>query len=194
MSGNPVAGARQEKAERATDRGGKGSENGRSPRATNLPPLWTVAPPKRLPSGGLFFVLGYFEQLDVEHQGGVGRDHAATALLAVGELGRDGELAHAADLHAFDALVPALDDIARAEGEVERVAAAAAGVELLAVGELADVVHEDVVAGARRGAAADDQVLDDQAAGDEVVGFLHGGLLSGVSGVGAHCTGFSAPY
>src|SRR5688572_32989888 len=104
------------------------------------------------------------------------RDDAAAALVAVGERGGDGELALAADLHAFDALVPALDDVARAEREVERVAARAARVELLPAGEPADVVDHDVLAGGGAGALADDEVFLDEPAGDEVVGLGHGRL------------------
>src|SRR5688572_2042774 len=102
------------------------------------------------------------------------RDHAAAAVLAVGERGRDGELALAADPHAFDALVPALDHVARAEREVERVAARAARVELLPVGEPADVVDHDVLAGGGAGASADDQVFLYEAAGTEIGGNRHG--------------------
>src|SRR4051812_29273793 len=87
-----------------------------------------------------------FQQLHVEHQRRARRDDAAAALLAVGELRRNGELAHAADAHALHALVEALDDVARAEREVERVAPVAAGIELGAVQQLADVVHHDVAA------------------------------------------------
>ena len=47
-------------------------------------------------------------------------DGATGAALAVGEVGGDGQLAPAADLHALDALVPARDDHADAETEVER--------------------------------------------------------------------------
>src|SRR6266568_8312785 len=81
------------------------------------------------------------EQLDLEHQRRVGRDSAREAARAVAELGRDGELALAAHLHALHALVPALDDLAGAELELEGIAAILAGVELLAVGEPARVVH-----------------------------------------------------
>src|SRR6185312_9588899 len=47
------------------------------------------------------------DQLDVEHQGGVGGDRAAgRPARPVGELGRDGQLALAADLHPFDPVAP----------------------------------------------------------------------------------------
>ena len=60
---------------------------------------------------------------------------------------RDGQLATAADLHALHALVPAGDDLAGTELELQRLAAVPAGVELLAGGEGdADVVDGDGVA------------------------------------------------
>src|SRR5688572_32148074 len=65
------------------------------------------------------------EELDLEDQGGVRRNDGREAARAVAEVGRDHELALAADLHAGDALVPALDDLAGAELEVERLVAVA---------------------------------------------------------------------
>src|SRR5262249_35490301 len=65
---------------------------------------------------------------------------------AVAEFRRDDELALAADLHPGDALVPALDDLAGAEVELERLAAVEAAVELLAVLERGGVVHRHAVA------------------------------------------------
>ena len=63
---------------------------------------------------------------------------------AVAEVRRDGEPAATADLHARDALVPARDDPAAAQRELEGLAAVPGGVELLAGGEGdADVVHAD---------------------------------------------------
>src|SRR5688572_25684023 len=77
------------------------------------------------------------QQFDVEHQRRVRRDHASSATRAVAELGRDDQRALAADLHAGDALVPALDHLLRAETEREGLAAIQRAVEflpLLAVG------------------------------------------------------------
>src|SRR5882672_7717154 len=104
-----------------------------------------------------------FEQLDFENQRGVGRDHAAGAASAVAELGRDGELALAADLHPGHALVPALDHLAAPQRKLEGLAAVLARVEFLArlacVEEPAGVVHLDVLAGRGFGALANDEVL-----------------------------------
>src|SRR6185369_7916413 len=103
--------------------------------------------------------LGDVQQLHFEHQRRLRRNGAGQALVAVGELGRDGEPALAADLHAGHPLVQPLDHVARAESEVERIAAGAAGVELLPVGKPADVMNHDVLAGFGGGAAADDEVF-----------------------------------
>src|ERR1044071_5391586 len=66
---------------------------------------------------------GDTQQLHFEHQRRLRRNDAGKALVAVGELGRDGEPALAAHLHAGHPLVQALDQLARAESEVQRVAA-----------------------------------------------------------------------
>src|SRR6476661_7733576 len=70
-------------------------------------------------------------EVDDEDQRLSGGDGAAGAAVAVAQVGRDGELAPTADLHAGDALVPALDHSAGAEGEVERSTAVPRRVELL---------------------------------------------------------------
>src|SRR5262249_33615528 len=72
------------------------------------------------------------QQFDIENQRRVRRDDAAGAARAVAEFGRDHERALAADLHAGDTLVPALDDLAAAEREAEWLAAVERAVELLA--------------------------------------------------------------
>src|SRR5207302_9887286 len=108
------------------------------------------------------------EQLDLEHERRARRDDVARArvlrvlreaALAVGELARDRELALAAHLHARDALVPALDDPALAEGELEGLLPVDRAVELLPVGEPARVVHGHGLAGLRGRALSDHQVL-----------------------------------
>src|ERR1700677_1920341 len=50
------------------------------------------------------------EQVHHEDQGLAGLDRRGGALVAVGEVGGDGEATASADLHAGHALVPALDD------------------------------------------------------------------------------------
>src|SRR5262249_25447634 len=100
--------------------------------------------------------LSNLQQFDVEDERGVGRDVAAGAAGAVGELRRDDQRARAADFHPGHALVPAGDDAAGAELEVERLAVIARAVELLAVlvGRLRvvqppGVVHGDLFPGGR---------------------------------------------
>lgn len=58
----------------------------------------------------------------------------------------NGKLALLADLHADEALVPTLDDLPLTDGELERLVAVIAGVELLAVGKSTLVVDLDLVA------------------------------------------------
>src|ERR1700744_6074083 len=73
------------------------------------------------------------EQLDVEHQRRVRRDHAAGAARAVAKLRRDDQRAVAADLHGGDALVPAGDHLSLADREGEGLVAIVRAVELLAL-------------------------------------------------------------
>src|SRR4030095_13794093 len=73
------------------------------------------------------------EQLDLEDQRGAGWDDAARAALAVAEIGRDDQLALAADLHRAHALVPTLDHVAPADGEDQRLAPGVRGGELFSV-------------------------------------------------------------
>src|SRR5690606_4718542 len=90
----------------------------------------------------------------------------------------DDELAPAADLHALDAGVPALDDLADTEAEVERRAAVVRRVELLAGGQGdADVVHRHGASGARLGTVADGEVGDDEVGGRGGVDEVDLGLL-----------------
>jgi len=72
------------------------------------------------------------KQLDIEDQHGVRRNDAAGAARAIAQLRLQDQCALAADLHAFDALVPALDHAPRAQGEFERFAAIDRAVEFLA--------------------------------------------------------------
>src|SRR5580693_1965045 len=116
------------------------------------------------------------QQLDLEHQVGVGRDQPARALLAVAQRRRNEELALAAHAHAGESLVPALDHRADAELELERRAAVAAGVELGAVLQPAGVMHLDHLAGLGLVAFADllVDVLEARCGDDLLACFLAG--------------------
>src|SRR3954447_24105010 len=70
------------------------------------------------------------EQLHVEYQGGVRRDHAAGAARAVPFCGRNCQRPLSADAHAGHALVPAADHLAAAKPERERFIAIPRAVEL----------------------------------------------------------------
>src|SRR3978361_2178791 len=73
------------------------------------------------------------EPLDVEDQRGARRDVVAGAARAIAQIRRDDQRALAADMHGGDALVPALDHLALAEGEGERLVPVERAVELLAL-------------------------------------------------------------
>ena len=84
-------------------------------------------------------------ELDVKDERAVGRN-VADALVAVAHVWRNGDGALAAHFHVLEADVPALDDLAGAQTESERLAGRAR-VELLAVLlELAGVVDVDLFA------------------------------------------------
>src|SRR5689334_15201171 len=59
------------------------------------------------------------DHLDIEDQSGIRRDLGTRTRLAVAHFGGDDQVALFADFHARDAFVPALDDLALAEGELE---------------------------------------------------------------------------
>src|SRR4051812_32608252 len=61
------------------------------------------------------------EKVDHEHESFVRADDPARAALAVGQSRGDHDAPAAADAHAGHAVVPALDDLALAEAEGERV-------------------------------------------------------------------------
>src|SRR5258706_4917977 len=120
----------------------------------------------RLPDALLFGI----KEFHVEQQRRVRRDRAAGAAGAVSELRRDDERPLAADLHAREALIPALNHLAGAELELEWVVAIAGAVELLAVlvgfarvVQPAGVVHPHALPRRRRCARADLAVRDLQA-------------------------------
>src|SRR5262249_30758615 len=98
----------------------------------------------------------------------VRRDDAAGATRAIPKRGRDDEGALAADLHGGDALVPALDDLPRANAKLKRLTAINRTIEFLAlrtvVVEPAGVMHHGGLARGRR-ASADDSVGVLQAGG-----------------------------
>src|SRR4029450_11252285 len=72
------------------------------------------------------------QQLHLEDQGRAGRDDAPGAPVAVAQRGRNDELPLPTHLHGAHALVPALDDLATPDGELERLAAIHRGGQLLA--------------------------------------------------------------
>src|SRR3546814_18730489 len=69
-----------------------------------------------------------------EDQRLAGLDHATGAAVAIAKVRRDDELAAAADLHPLHTGVPARDDLADAEAELQRSAAVVGGIESLAAG------------------------------------------------------------
>ena len=87
--------------------------------------------------------LFHLQQLNLEMQLGI-RRNTGSAFLTVGEIRRDDELAFAAFLHAGNAFVPALDDLASTEVEHKGFVAVAAGVEFLAILERAGVMDIDL--------------------------------------------------
>src|SRR3546814_8558867 len=83
-----------------------------------------------------------------EEQRLAGLDHATGAAVAIAKVRRDDEWAAAADLHPLHTGVPARDDLADAEAELQRSAAVVGRIELLAAGVgNAHVVHRHGVAG-----------------------------------------------
>src|SRR5258708_29198089 len=101
---------------------------------------WTESTAARPTSGGPFPAvadkrltaasLSRAQQLDLEHECGVGRDDAARTRGAIAQGGRDHESSRLADRHCRHAFVPAFDDAPHAEGELERLVAVARAVEL----------------------------------------------------------------
>src|SRR5205085_6729800 len=108
------------------------------------------------------------EELHFEKERRVRRNDAAGAARAVAQVGRNGELALAADFHAGDALFPAADHFAAPEREHERLAAILARVEFAARLssriEPAGVMHADSLPVGGGRAVADNQVLDQKTA------------------------------
>ncbi|MEJ7570041.1 MAG: AAA family ATPase [Gaiellaceae bacterium] len=101
------------------------------------------------------------QKIDHEDEWLVRLDRGARSSRSVGHGGRDRESAPAADLHPEDARVPARNDLALAELELERTPPVPGGVELLARGEGdPDVVHRDLCSVHGLGPVADRDVLD----------------------------------
>src|SRR3954470_12962373 len=120
-----------------------------------LAPVTSATRPARPPS-----LATDLQRVNDEDERGVRGDRRRLPLRAVGELGRDGQLAATARLDADEPLVPALDHHALAEREVEWLAVVPRGVELLAgVVEDADVLHRELVALLGGLALAHDDVL-----------------------------------
>lgn len=67
-----------------------------------------------------FFLLD-LEKLDVEDQGAI-RGNAVKTLVSVGHVGGDGKAALAANRHAENTDIPALDDLTLSDLEGERLA------------------------------------------------------------------------
>ena len=84
------------------------------------------------------------DELDVEDQGGIGRDHTwdAAGAIGVGGGASEGGLLSLGKL--ADALVPAADDLALTDDELKGLATLDTRVEDLAVGEATSVVDLDV--------------------------------------------------
>src|SRR4051794_23397704 len=140
---------------------GVGPAGSRDERRTGSPRPGNGSWPRCGPEDHSVIASPHSDEVDDEDQGRAGLDHAARAAIPVRLLRGDGQPPAATDLHAGDALVPALDHHAHAEPELQRVAAVPGGVELLTalVGD-ADVVRAHQAAGGRLRALAHDQVLD----------------------------------
>ena len=89
------------------------------------------------------------EEFDVEDEGGVGR-YVASALLAVGILGGDGDLHLVTGTHTGECHLESHDEVAHDEAGRKRLAGG--GVKHLAVDEASCVVTIDDVGGASKSA------------------------------------------
>lgn len=82
------------------------------------------------------------QQLNVEGEGGIRWNNSWMATASVGVVRRAHQLGTLSDRHLSDALVPAADDLALADGEPERLAAGAGRIEHGSVVQRAGVVHD----------------------------------------------------
>ena len=100
------------------------------------------------------------DELDLENEGGVGRDDIASTLGAVGVVRRAGEDGLLSLTELENALVPAADDLLDTNDELEGLSAGDAGVEHGAVSEFAGVVNLDLHALNRIGSDTFVELLD----------------------------------
>src|SRR4051812_29301344 len=101
----------------------------------------------------------HVQELDIEHQGGSGRNIRGSAGRSVAEIGRNDELATSPPLHARHTLVPTGNYLTRAQGKSERLIAVSAAVELFAVGEPAGIVDRNSLPSTRHGTGTDAHIL-----------------------------------
>jgi hypothetical protein len=73
------------------------------------------------------------EQLNIEDQGGIRWNHAASALCAITELGWDGQLSLPSHFHTLDALIPSFDDSPSTQRKRKRLAPVYGTVEFLPI-------------------------------------------------------------
>src|SRR5512139_3944402 len=83
------------------------------------------------------------EQLNIENQGGIRWNHAASPLCTITELGRNGQLSLPSHFHTLDALVPSLDDASGTQRKRKRLASVHGTVEFLPIFQPACVMHSD---------------------------------------------------
>src|SRR6185295_7285667 len=86
-------------------------------------------------------------QLDVEEERGVRRDHTTRPSRAIAEVRGDHEFSLTAHFHSGNSFIPPLDHLADADLEFERPPPVAARIELLAVLQGSRVVDLNLVAG-----------------------------------------------
>ncbi len=94
----------------------------------------------------LIIKLGYVQQFDFKNQRRAGGDYGTHALFAVGHVGWNDQRAFLANTHSKNSFVPTLNDLADPEREVERLVPVTRRVELAPVGQLASIVHAQLIA------------------------------------------------
>src|SRR5262249_11054062 len=77
--------------------------------------------------------LRHVEELDVEHQRRVRREHAPGAARTISELGGNDQRSLAAHLHSGNTLIPSRNHLTGSELELKRIVAIAGAVELLSL-------------------------------------------------------------